>query len=154
QGARARRAEEMAVNERNDAVRAGNDAQRATEEARKAQAEEKRQRALAESRLYAAHIPSALRALEDGDVATARSLLSGYLPGTGREHLRGFEWYHLWRLGRRERLTLGGHPRPITCVAFSPDGQTLATGGRDVRLYGVAGGPAQTLPPGRSVYGL
>ena len=48
----------------------------------------------------------------------------------------------LWRVSDGALLqTLGGHPDWVDSVAFSPDGQTLASGsGEEVRLWQVADG--------------
>jgi WD40 repeat protein len=69
-------------------------------------------------------------------------LLERHLPRDGREDLRGFEWYYLWRASHDEILTLSD-PGALTCVAFSADGRTLATGGEQdqgVKLWDVATG--------------
>jgi WD40 repeat protein len=44
---------------------------------------------------------------------------------------RGFEWYYWQRLCHVEQLTLVGHTGGVTSVAFAPNGQRLATGGKD-----------------------
>jgi WD40 repeat protein len=44
---------------------------------------------------------------------------------------RGFEWYYWQRLCHVEHLTLVGHIGGVTAVAFAPDGQHLATSGKD-----------------------
>src|SRR5262249_14972240 len=70
----------------------------------------------------------------------ARTLLERQWPQDGQEDLRGFEWRYLWGLCRDgSRQTLHGHADVISAVAFSPDGQILATAGRhSIRLWNLA----------------
>ncbi len=50
----------------------------------------------------------------------------------GEPDLRGFEWRYLWNLCRGDTLhTFSGHSDAVQSVAFSADGQTLATAGDD-----------------------
>lgn len=47
---------------------------------------------------------------------------------------------HLWDTATGDRrLALAGHVGPVICVAFGPDGHTLAGGGQDrvLRLWDV-----------------
>jgi WD40 repeat protein len=54
----------------------------------------------------------------------------------GKEDPRGFEWHYWWRLSHSELHTLEGN-KAVRCVAFAPDGKTLASGGQEsvVRLW-------------------
>src|SRR5207302_2857943 len=49
----------------------------------------------------------------------------------GEEDLRRFAWFYLWRLCHSDRLTFRGHHGRVSCVAFSPDGHRVASGGFD-----------------------
>jgi WD40 repeat protein len=107
------------------------------------QAREAEQRERAGRRdVYAAHLNLAQQTWERGSVPRMLELLDGQRPRTGQEDLRSFEWYYLWRLCHGDRFTLAGHTDLITAVAFSPDGQMLATGSYDqtVKLWDVAAG--------------
>ena len=91
--------------------------------------------------LYAADVAVASQALQNSNFGLARRALDGLRPGPGQTDLRGFEWHYLWNLCRGDQLaTLTGHQRIVTCAAFSPDGNRLATGSQDgtVRIWDVA----------------
>jgi tRNA A-37 threonylcarbamoyl transferase component Bud32 len=57
-------------------------------------------------------------------------------------HLRDFTWGLYRRLCRWGRQDLGRHEGGALCVAFSPDGKLLASGGKDnlIRLWSIVGG--------------
>ena len=100
---------------------------------------ELRQRRLAEAdaaetrrNLYAADVAVASQAIHNGNLGLARRTLDALRPKPDETDLRGFEWRYLWHLCRGQQLaTLTGHERTVTCAAFSPGGNRLATGGMD-----------------------
>jgi WD40 repeat protein len=96
------------------------------QQALKVRAEE-RERA-AERQLYESHIGLAQRSWDEGRLGRALELLQGLRPlRPGQEDLRGFEWYYLWRRCHPDLVTLNEHPGGVIQVAFSPDGNRVAT---------------------------
>jgi len=76
--------------------------------------------------LYDANVYFAQRAIGDGQFWRAQNLLDELLE-PGLRELRGFEWYHLWRVVHADDATLRGHSAAVLAVAFSPDGELLAS---------------------------
>jgi len=80
--------------------------------------------------LYASNMRSAFEYLANGSMHHLEALLEQSRPGPGREDLRSFEWYFLWREvhrrpGRVELTTEGG---PCFFVFYSPDNKFLLAG--------------------------
>jgi WD40 repeat protein/serine/threonine protein kinase len=90
--------------------------------------------------LYASDMSQAQQAWDGGDTGRARTLLERQSPQAGQEDLRGFEWCYLWGLCRDgSRQTLRGHTDGVSTIAFSPDGQILATSGEhSIQLWHIA----------------
>jgi WD40 repeat protein/serine/threonine protein kinase len=63
--------------------------------------------------------------LEHDNTPRAHQVLDSFIPRPGQSDLRGFEWYYLYGIAHGEMLTLPGRE----CVAFSPDGQVIASAG-------------------------
>jgi WD40 repeat protein/serine/threonine protein kinase len=77
--------------------------------------------------LYAARMDRAVQEREDFNVEGIREVVESFLPRTGEEDLRGFEWYYLWRWYNRNLITLP-HGEPVG-VRFSEDGSMVITYG-------------------------
>lgn len=112
----------------------------------------KQQELLARRRFYAAQINLAHQAWVAGNPARVLELLEGQRPRLDQEDLRTFEWYYLWRLCHPGcRFTLRGHDRVLS-IAYSPDGQILASAGGDstIRLWHVSTGQERAILRGHT----
>ncbi len=116
------------------------------------------QEGLARRYLYLARMNLANRAGDAGEGAQVLDLLEEYAtPLPGQPDPRGFEWFYL-REASRHLGTLRGHEHDVRTAAFSADGKTLASGGRDgtVRIWEVATGRLRqtfTGPPAEDPVG-
>ena len=94
---------------------------------------------------YASKMKLAVQALDTSNLNWARQLLDDTKPKPGEEDLRGFEWSYLSQL-HAERSAFQPmkleHQGMVDAVAFSPDGNSIATGGADhtVRIWDVTAG--------------
>ena len=87
------------------------------------------ERELTEAHVYAADMSLAQQAALADDLGKARALLDRYRPGSGREHLRGFEWRYLdWETRADYTANASSSPDAAFRMALSPDGRTLAVG--------------------------
>ena len=78
--------------------------------------------------LYAADIGAAQQALREGNLGRARALLDAYRPVNGGEDLRGFEWRMFRHAAQGDHVVAFlGHSSTMRSLAFSPDGNWLAT---------------------------
>ncbi len=98
----------------------------AVRQSRLAQDRERENRQL----LYVSDMNLAHRALKEGNIRRAEALLEAHVPKQGdKGDFRSFEWFSLRQLCRGDHeFSFPPHTYTPLCVAFSPDGQLLATG--------------------------
>ncbi|MGQ0554279.1 MAG: WD40 repeat domain-containing serine/threonine protein kinase [Planctomycetota bacterium] len=88
-----------------------------------------RQTQRAERQAYAANLAAAQMALSLGDAQDARRRLAACAP-----EMRGWEWDHLMLQADNAVAVWDEDGLPVMCLAWSPDGQTIATIGRSGRF--------------------
>ena len=114
-----------------------------SEKVKKALLDAQAERTRARRYLYVSQLTLAERARQEGQIGRMMQLLRSVIPeNPDQEDLRGFEWYHLWRLHHGEQSRLRGHTEAVTAVAFSADERFLASGSTDrtVKLWDIATG--------------
>src|SRR5262245_21172200 len=80
--------------------------------------------------LYVAHMNLAQQDWDNSNIERMDELLSGHMPTSDQNDLRGFEWYYLWRQAHSDLHTLR-HEAGVGSVAFLPDAKTTATASGD-----------------------
>ena len=93
-----------------------------------AQAQKRKDR-IAAWRKYALKIKTADNAWSNGSAQAAWSALISSDPD-----LRGWEYDYLYAKFTRNQVNFVGHHQTVFCVAFSPDGKRIVSGGRDNRI--------------------
>jgi WD40 repeat protein/serine/threonine protein kinase/tetratricopeptide (TPR) repeat protein len=138
QAIRATRAEVRADAQRQIAERNAAEAQRQTIEAERAQMdaerarkEAERQRTSVSQNLYRSDIHLGFADWTAANLSRLSRKLSDHIPQTGRDDLRGWEWYYLLSLCHQDERTLMDHHAEVWSVAWSPDGRYVASASDD-----------------------
>ncbi|MDE0736688.1 MAG: protein kinase, partial [Pirellulaceae bacterium] len=108
---------------RDEAIAARNDSEQQRAKVEETFAAKSRQ-------LYIADMRLAGRYWASGDTANVLTILERHRTNVEQDTSHRFEWYYLDRLFHNSMKTLTGQKYSVYCMALSPDGSRLATGGR------------------------
>jgi WD40 repeat protein/predicted Ser/Thr protein kinase len=122
---------------------AGDAGQNAVNVTAKLDNELEQRRALA----YLEDMPRAQKHINAGELIRARELLAKWRPQEGKKDLRGWEWFFLDAQCREVGFFVRGHQSQVQAVAWSPDGQRLASADRGgmVKVWNLAVGKDRPL---------
>ena len=95
------------------------------------------QRDTAQRNLYLADMRLAMEDWKAGQSGRLQDTLDSHVPQSGQADLRGWEWYYLLSLCHGEMLKLPGHEYRVPHIAWSPNGEQLAStsDGCDVKIW-------------------
>jgi WD40 repeat protein/serine/threonine protein kinase len=85
--------------------------------------------------LYVSHTRLARADWKDGQVGRMVETLESHIPARGERDLRGWEWYYLMSLTRRDLTTIRPDIGPINNVKWSADQRYLAAAGDTIHVY-------------------
>ena len=99
---------------------------------------------------YVAEINLTQLALSEGNFGRAQQLIDRHQPAAGRPDNRGFEWRYLAAQCRGDdHVALPNLGSSVLCLAYSPDGRTLAVGlDGEIQLWNTFEGRRITSLPG------
>ena len=100
-------------------------------EAERQQKEATRQRDAARQNLYLADMRLASVDIGLGNTSRARDSLLAHFPDQGEADRRGWEWHYLLGRSHEADQALYGHRAEVFCIAWSPDGNYIASASYD-----------------------